>query len=743
MLSAAVVITALVLQLTVVNGVPWPGGGSPDLVLLVVVALGLCGSPASGALTGFLAGLSLDIAPPGSYLIGAYALVFCLVGYGCGRLGSPRADSVWRPVGCAVAAAAAGEALQAGLGRLSGDPQVTWQAVREVLPTSVVYDAILSPFVLYLLMRLLIWAEELGPGSQLAQTVSPEQARTAAALPGAGLLGGAGWLTGPAAGNAARAGQAGRVPRLREAAARSGDGWIGGDPASRRTAGGRGAGWRSARRPPRLRPGAGQAGSAVAIAVPRQLPRRAVNLRLGNARRRDGMVGNALSAALGGTRSAGPAIRWRGGRSGPAGSAFRSLSHRPAGPASRGAGHGPPGSAFRRRGPSGLRGSAVHASALHASALRGSALRGSGPRGSAFRGAGSGPRGSAFRGPGSIARGPAFREAGSGPRGSAFRGAGSGPRGSAFRGAGSGSGGSAFRGAGSGPRGSAFRGAGSGPRGPAFRGAGSGPRGSAFRGAGSGPRGPAFRGAGSGPRGSAFRGAGSGSGGSAFRGAGSGPRGSAFRGPGQGGRGPAWRRSGYRPGGSLFRRRGRSGPAFSGGGPGARLSLLAGSGAPALAPRFRLDARLPGGSAFGSPARRALPGRPATTRLRALRPGVLRRRDGSLGSSLARTGQGQRGLPNRPVRLRLGSSFRRGDGTVGGLAAGRFRKSSRKAAPRFRAGAGGLIAGSGRRPGLGSGKQARFRLGRRSMLSAWTGGRLGARSTVWRIGSSRHSRRLS
>ncbi len=191
-LSAAAVVAALVLQLTVVNALPWPGGGPPDLVLLVVVALSLCASPGVGALTGFLAGLSLDIAPPGSYLIGAYALVFCLVGYGCGRLPGPRKDSVWRPVGCAVAAAAAGEALQAGLGRLVGDPQVTWPAMERVLPSAVLADAILSPFVLYLVMRVLAWADELGPAAQLAQTVSPEQARAATAVPpGAGLLGGA------------------------------------------------------------------------------------------------------------------------------------------------------------------------------------------------------------------------------------------------------------------------------------------------------------------------------------------------------------------------------------------------------------------------------------------------------------------------------------------------------------------------------------------------------------------------
>jgi rod shape-determining protein MreD len=78
-LSPVLLAAALVLQLTVVNRLPLPGTG-PDLVLLTVVALSLCGGPAAGAVTGFGAGLALDIAPPGSYLLGEYALVFCVVG---------------------------------------------------------------------------------------------------------------------------------------------------------------------------------------------------------------------------------------------------------------------------------------------------------------------------------------------------------------------------------------------------------------------------------------------------------------------------------------------------------------------------------------------------------------------------------------------------------------------------------------------------------------------------------------
>ena len=105
-LSAALLVIALVLQLTVVNRLALPGSGAPDLVLLTVVALGLCSGPAAGAVTGFCAGLAFDIAPPGSYLIGQYALVFCLVGYLCGRLSGMANRSALLTTAAAMAAAA-------------------------------------------------------------------------------------------------------------------------------------------------------------------------------------------------------------------------------------------------------------------------------------------------------------------------------------------------------------------------------------------------------------------------------------------------------------------------------------------------------------------------------------------------------------------------------------------------------------------------------------------------------------
>jgi rod shape-determining protein MreD len=341
---------ALVLQLTVVNRLPLPGTG-PDLVLLTVVALTLCGGPAAGAVTGFGAGLALDIAPPGSYLLGEYALVFCVVGYLCGRLRGSVNHSALLTIALAMAAAAAGEAASAMLGVVLSDPQVTWSAVRQVLPPSVAYDLAVTPFLLYGVLRSVRWADALGRGAggerqpDGAALLAREAARGGGAGPGrpagrgsmlggAGLLGGSGWLAGPVGssgpsgprgyragfGSSARGSAAvhiPRAPRLRQAAARPGDGWLGGGPRT----GVAGSARRRPGRPPRLRPAAGAPGSAAAR-PPRALPRPPANLRISAPRRRDGAVGRGLGRAAG---------------AGLAGSARR--------------GTGPPGSAFRSRRP--------------------------------------------------------------------------------------------------------------------------------------------------------------------------------------------------------------------------------------------------------------------------------------------------------------------------------------------------------------------------------------------------------
>jgi rod shape-determining protein MreD len=85
----------------------WPA--RPDVVLLVVVAAGLVGGPATGALTGLAAGWVVDLVPPGAEPLGASALVYLAAGAIGGGL---RRYATWSPVLPLVAVLAAACAVQ-------------------------------------------------------------------------------------------------------------------------------------------------------------------------------------------------------------------------------------------------------------------------------------------------------------------------------------------------------------------------------------------------------------------------------------------------------------------------------------------------------------------------------------------------------------------------------------------------------------------------------------------------------
>ncbi|HEV3383131.1 MAG TPA: rod shape-determining protein MreD [Trebonia sp.] len=153
-----VLLLAVLLQLVLVNRLPLPGGGAPDLVLLVVTAIGATAGPLAGTIAGFCGGLALDIAPPSGHLAGEYALVFCLAGYACGRLrtlGDPEAEhSALMSLAVMAIGVAGGEAATAGLGRMLSDQDMTVPVIKHVLPGTILYDLLLCPFVLWLVAAL-------------------------------------------------------------------------------------------------------------------------------------------------------------------------------------------------------------------------------------------------------------------------------------------------------------------------------------------------------------------------------------------------------------------------------------------------------------------------------------------------------------------------------------------------------------------------------------------------------------
>ncbi|HET9946231.1 MAG TPA: rod shape-determining protein MreD [Actinomycetes bacterium] len=144
-LTAVLLVVAIALQVTFLSRLPLPGA-TPDLVLLVVVATALSGGPMVGLLTGFAAGLAVDLVPPADHEVGRWAFVLTLVGYLSGLAQAETRRSAFVPLAVVAAAAAGSVLLYAGLGAVLDDPNVTWSAVTGLLPTAVVYDVVLSAF---------------------------------------------------------------------------------------------------------------------------------------------------------------------------------------------------------------------------------------------------------------------------------------------------------------------------------------------------------------------------------------------------------------------------------------------------------------------------------------------------------------------------------------------------------------------------------------------------------------------
>ena len=328
--AVSVLVVALLLQLTLVNGLALPGGGTPDLVLLSVVVIGLVSGPKPGLVSGFWVGLALDLAPPASEPVGQYAFVLCLVGYFAGRLRPTLFQSAGLALTAGAVVAAAGELFGAVVTVVLDAPQASFAMVAHVLPSTALYDIALSPFAVFFAVRA---AVALGMDlSPFADTPVHEAGGSAAptelvgmaglrrsgqagfghgglglatgswligdAAGEAGAVGAVGWLSGPATSRRARREQARLTAMLTGATTRKGAFWVGARPAGlnpTRPVGPARPAWRSGL--DRLRPQAGVAGSATRDGWPAPtLPSRPVHLGLADEqRKRRGGTGAAGS----------------------------------------------------------------------------------------------------------------------------------------------------------------------------------------------------------------------------------------------------------------------------------------------------------------------------------------------------------------------------------------------------------------------------------------------------------------
>lgn len=217
LLSASLVVVALMIQVTVLARLQLPGA-VPDLLLLVVLGLALVYGHTTGALVGFAAGLLADLAPPADHAVGRYALVLCLIGYAAGLTkpenGQHRSATV--PMLVVASAAISSTLLYAGVGALVGDTAARQVGLTGLLVTATIYDLLLAPFTVPLIMALARRSEkdplaaEPGGGS-----AGGGRAYGGWLASGAGLgASGGGNLFGGKAGRGGRLGRGAKDPRI-------------------------------------------------------------------------------------------------------------------------------------------------------------------------------------------------------------------------------------------------------------------------------------------------------------------------------------------------------------------------------------------------------------------------------------------------------------------------------------------------------------------------------------------------
>lgn len=152
---AAVLVAAfaVLLQVSLFPHVAWDGV-VPNLALLVVVGAALVRGPEFAATLGFVAGLVIDLAPPADHIAGRWALALVVVGYLAGRVRQDIKPTATAAVLTVAAASFVGTSIFALSGLVLSDPVLSVPEMLQVILIAVVWDVLLTPFVLPPVMAL-------------------------------------------------------------------------------------------------------------------------------------------------------------------------------------------------------------------------------------------------------------------------------------------------------------------------------------------------------------------------------------------------------------------------------------------------------------------------------------------------------------------------------------------------------------------------------------------------------------
>jgi len=161
LVAGGLVVAALVLQVAVFPHLAWEGI-VPNVCLLVVVAAALVRGPAFAATLGFVAGLMLDLAPPADHVAGRWALALVVVGYVAGLMRQDTRPTMATIVATVAASSFVGTSVYVLTGLVLGEAVAGAGELAQVILVALLWDVLLTPFVIPGVMRLLTRVEPAG-----------------------------------------------------------------------------------------------------------------------------------------------------------------------------------------------------------------------------------------------------------------------------------------------------------------------------------------------------------------------------------------------------------------------------------------------------------------------------------------------------------------------------------------------------------------------------------------------------
>jgi len=159
LLKGAIIVVALVIQLTLINSVTILGL-KPDLIMVIVVVLSLLRGEKEGAISGFAFGFLQDIFS--ANLLGINALVKTVIGFTCGIL----KEKIFHehilfiiPVITFVSSFIQSILISLLLSAFGIEYNLAWSIKQIALPEAL-YNSLLSPFIFLIINKLFQMVKE-------------------------------------------------------------------------------------------------------------------------------------------------------------------------------------------------------------------------------------------------------------------------------------------------------------------------------------------------------------------------------------------------------------------------------------------------------------------------------------------------------------------------------------------------------------------------------------------------------